>query len=286
MARPSTPAEHIAGRVVLVTGATDGIGRQTALQLGRMGARVLVHGRDPDRGGELVEELKALGVRGAAFFRADFSSLVDVVKLAGALKEATTRLDVLINNAGVFMTERRLTVERHEITFAVNHLAPAALTLWLLPLLTQSAPSRIIFVSSAAHARASLDFGNLQAEKSFDGYGAYALSKLANILFANELAARVRGGGVTVNSMTPGVVATKLLQVGFPGMHGRPVADGAATSVFLASDPSLTMVTGTYFADRRPVQPAALARDPEARRHLWAATEALLRQAGAWRDVD
>jgi len=87
MARPSTPAEHIAGRVVLVTGATDGIGRQTALQLGRMGARVLVHGRDPDRGGELVEELKALGVRGAAFFRADFSSLVDVVKLAGALKE-------------------------------------------------------------------------------------------------------------------------------------------------------------------------------------------------------
>jgi len=286
MARPSTPADHIAGRVVLVTGATDGIGRQTALQLGQMGARVLVHGRDPDRGAGLVAELKAAGARGAACFRADFSSLADVVRLAGAVKEATTRLDVLINNAGVFMNERRLTIERHEITFAVNHLAPAALTLWLLPLLTNSAPSRALFVSSAAHLRARLDFGNLQAEKSFDGYGAYALSKLANVLFANELAARVRGTGVTVNSLHPGVIQTTLLRDGCPGMRGRSGGDGAATSVYLASDPGLTMVTGTYFADRRQSQPSPLARDPEVRRHLWAATEALLRQAGAWRDVD
>lgn len=286
MAKPSTPAEHIAGRVVLVTGATEGIGRQTALQLAGMGARVLVHGRDPQRGALLVDELQQLGSRGAAFFRADFVSLADVVRLAGAVKEATTRLDVLINNAGTFMTERRLTIEKHETTFAVNHLAPAALSLWLLPLLTNSAPSRILFVSSAAHLRARLDFGNLQGEKSFDGYGAYALSKLANVLFANELAARVRGMGVTVNSLHPGVVETKLLQVGFPGMRGRPVADGAATCVYLASDPGLTMVTGSYFVDQRPAQASPVARDPEARRHLWAATEALLRQAGAWRDVD
>jgi retinol dehydrogenase 14 len=286
MARPSTPADHIAGRVVLVTGATDGIGRQTAVQLAQMGARVLVHGRDPGRGADLVEELQTLGSRGAAFFRADFTSIADVVRLAGAVKEVTTRLDVLINNAGVFMTERRLTIEKHEYTFAVNHLAHAALTLWLLPLLTHSAPSRIICVSSAAHMRARLDFGNLQGEKSFDGYGAYALSKLANILFANELAARVRGTGVTVNSMTPGVIATKLLRIGFPGMQGRPVADGAATIVLLASDPGLTMVTGAFFADRRQAMPSPVARDAEARRHLWAATEALLRQAGAWRDVE
>lgn len=286
MVRPSTPADHIAGRVVLVTGATDGIGRQTALQLARMGARVLVHGRDERRGAELVDELKAIGSRGAAFFRAEFTSLADVVRLAGAVKEAATRLDVLINNAGVFMTERKLTVERHEVTFAVNHLAHAALSLWLLPLLTNSAPSRIICVSSAAHVRAKLDFGNLQAEKSFDGYGAYALSKLANVLFANELAARVRGAGVTVNSLHPGVIETKLLSVGFPDMQGRPVADGAATVVYLASEPSLTMVTGAYFSDRRQTPPSPVARDPEARRHLWAATEALLRQAGAWRDVE
>jgi len=270
----------------MVTGATDGIGRQTALELARMGARVLVHGRDEARGAELVNELRTLGSRGAAFFRADFTSLADVVRLAGAVKEATARLDVLINNAGVFMTERRLTVEKHEVTFAVNHLAHAALTLWLLPLLTNSAPSRIICVSSAAHMRARPDYANLQGERSFDGYGAYALSKLANILFANELAARVRGMGVTVNSMTPGVIATKLLRVGFPDLRGRPVADGAATTVYLASDPGLTMVTGSYFVDRRQAQPSPVARDPEARRHLWAATEALLRQAGAWRDVE
>jgi NAD(P)-dependent dehydrogenase (short-subunit alcohol dehydrogenase family) len=276
----------MAGRVVLVTGATDGIGRQTALQLARMGARVLVHGRDERRCVAVVDELKAAGARGAAFFRADFTSLADVIRLAGAVKEATTRLDVLINNAGVFMTERKLTAERHEVTFAVNHLAHAALSLWLLPLLTSSAPSRIIFVSSAAHMRARLDFGNLEGEKSYDGYGAYALSKLANILWAHELAARVRGSGVTVNSLHPGVIETKLLTAGFPDLQGRPVEEGAATSVHLASEPSLTMVTGAYFSDRRQTQPSTLARDPEARRHLWAATEALLRQAGAWRAID
>jgi len=254
--------------------------------LARMGARVMVHGRDEARGAEVVRELKAIGSRGTAFFRADFASLADVVRLAGAVKESTTRLDVLINNAGVYMTERKLTVERHELTFAVNHLAHAALSLWLLPLLRNSAPSRIIFVSSAAHLRARLEFGNLQGEQSFDGYGAYALSKLANILFASELAARVRGTGVTANSLHPGVIQTKLLGIGFPDTEGRPVEDGAATSVYLASDPSLTMVTGAYFADRRQTQPSALARDPEARRHLWAATEALLRQAGAWRDLE
>jgi NAD(P)-dependent dehydrogenase (short-subunit alcohol dehydrogenase family) len=282
---PFSPADRITGRVVLITGATDGIGRAMALQLGQMGARVLVHGRDPARGAEVVKQLEGLGARGAALVTGDFSSLAEVIRLAGAVTEATSRLDVLINNAGVYMNERRLTSDRHEMTFGVNHLAHAALTLWLLPLLTKSAPSRILIVSSAAHARAKLDFGNLQAEKSFDPYGAYALSKLANILFAAELAERIRGSGVTVNSLHPGVIQTKLLRAGFPDTRGRPTAEGAAVGVYLASTPDITMTTGAYFENRRPATPAPIARDRDARRHLWAATEALLRQAGAWRDA-
>ena len=261
------------GSTVLVTGATDGIGKETARALARNGARILVHGRDPRRTTATCEELRTGGAMAEPVV-ADLSSLSEVRALADEVRSRTDRLTVLVHNAGVFMKQRQLSPDGFELTFAVNHLAPFLLTALLRGLLTDSAPARVVTVSSVAHQRARLEFDNLQGERSFDGYRAYATSKLANVLFAFELAARLRMDRVTSNALHPGVVTTKLLYEGF-GTTGINPADGARTSVFLASSPEVEGITGMYYENSRPARVAPAAEREELREKLWTVSEQL-----------
>jgi len=244
------------------------------MELARRGMRVLVHGRSPDRVAAVAGEINRMG-GAAAPLVADLASLRQVRELARAVTAATDRLDVLVNNAGVYRHQRELTEDGLETTFAVNHLAPFLLTTLLLDLLHDSAPARVITVSSIAHTRGRIDFDNLQGERRFDGYGAYAASKLANILFTRALAGRLAGTGVTANALHPGVVSTKLLREGF-GTSGIGVAEGAATSVYLATAPEVGSVSGEYFVNRRAVKPATSALDDALAERLWRESERLV----------
>ena len=256
-------------KIVLITGSTDGIGRQTAVELAIQGATVLVHGRDASRGKAVVEEIQSsTGNRNVDLFIADFSSMEQVRKLAAEVCSRYDRLDVLLNNAGLFMNERTLTEDGFEMTYAVNHLAPFLLTNLLLDLLKKSAPARIITVSSQAHTRGRIDFENLQAEKNFSAYYAYALSKLANVLFSNQLARQLEGTGVTSNTLHPGIVGTKLLRTGF-NIEGTSTADGAETLVYLASAPEAEGMTGRYFQDKTAVPSSPATYDVDLQQQLW-----------------
>lgn len=235
-------------KIVLITGSTDGIGKQTALDLAQRGATVLIHCRDLKRGKVVMDEIiRQTANSNIDLFISDFSSLKQVKKLAEEIKSKHDYLDVLINNAGVYMKQRILTKDGYEMTFQVNHLAHFLLTNLLLDLIEKSAPARIINVSSMAHSN-GIDFNDLQSEKSYSAYGAYALSKLANILFTFKLAADLKNTGVTVNCLHPGVINTKLLREGF-GSMGRDVKFGAKIPVYLASSPGVTALTGKFFSD-------------------------------------
>jgi NAD(P)-dependent dehydrogenase (short-subunit alcohol dehydrogenase family) len=263
------------GKAVLVTGSTDGIGRQTALELARMGARVLVHGRSRQKTDRVRDELRK-AVPGAKVDAVvgDLAELAQVRALAREVESLTDRLHVLLHNAGVFVHERQLTPEGFETTFAVNHLAPFLLTHLLRPLLERAAPSRVVVVSSIAHQRGQLDFDNLQAERRFNGYGAYATSKLANVLFASALAERWAPLRITAYSLHPGVISTKLLKEGF-GAEGDSVEEGARTSVHVASAPGLEELNGKYFVRSREATPSPAAQDKALRDRLWEVSEKL-----------
>lgn len=262
--------------MILVTGATDGIGRETALELVQRGAEVIVHGRSPEKVertcGQIRATVKGATVEGVV---ADFASLAQVRALGEEVLRRFPRVDVLLNNAGVYMHQRVITGDGFETTFQVNHLAPFLLTQLLLPLLEKSAPARIVTVSSIAHRSAELELGDLQLEHDFDGYRAYANSKLANVLFTFELARRLQGRGVTANCLHPGVIDTKLLREGFGG-GGRTVVEGAATSVFLATSEEVANVTGKYFASSREAEVAAAAKDEGLQRALWRESERMV----------
>ena len=261
--------------VVLITGSTDGIGRQAALELAALGATVLVHGRDEARGQNVVEEIrKATGNQNVELFIADFTSQQQVRRLASEVSRRYDKLHVLINNAGVFLNERKLTANGFETTFAVNHLAPFLLTNLLLDLLKRSAPARIITVSSVTHTQAKLDFTNLQSEKRFGGYSSYAVSKLANILFAYELAERLAGTGVTSNCLHPGVIGTKLLRASF-NMGGASTADGAETLMYLATSPDVKGTSGKYYQEKKETLSSPPTHDLQLRKKLWEVSEAL-----------
>lgn len=233
-------------KIVLITGSTDGIGKQTAIELAQKGATVLIHGRELKRTmaaeDEIVQQSNNSSINS---FIADFSSLKQVKELAEKIKAKHDRLDVLINNAGVYMKKRISSDDGYEMTFQVNYLAHFLLTNLLLDLLKQSAPSRIINVSSMAHS-SSIDFNDLQSEKNYSAYGAYALSKLANILFTFKLSENLKDTGVTANCLHPGVINTKLLREGFGSMGGN-VKDGAKIPVFLASSKKVDDVTGKFY---------------------------------------
>ena len=263
------------GRVVLITGSTDGIGRQTAKELAKMGATVLLHGRNASKGAQVKDEImRQTANANIDFFTANLANLDEVRHLAVAIQQKYDSLHVLINNAGVFEGKRRLSKDGFEMTFAVNYLAHFLLTCLLKNLITKSAPARIINVSSMAHSN-ELDFTNLQGEKGYSGYTAYAYSKLCNILFTFKLAKLLQGKWVTVNCLHPGVVSTKLLHAGW-GMGGSSVEQGARTSVYLASSSEIENVTGKYFFDMQgESQPARIAFDQNVQNQLWHLSEKL-----------
>lgn len=260
----------IEGKVILITGATDGIGKQTALELAQMGAQILVHGRDLDKTAKTCEELKLQTDNDAIFgFVADFADLNQVRKLVREVTNRFDHLDVLVNNAGTYFKQRLLSAQGYELNFAIGHLAPFLLTNLLLDILLKSPSSRIVTVSSSAHASAVVDFDNLQGEKHFDGWQAYCLSKLGNLYMAFELADHLRDTKVSSNALHPGTIDTKLYRsTGFT-YNSRSVVDGAVTSVYLASDPEVEGISGKYFIKKKAVNPAAIAMDNQLRLRFW-----------------
>ena len=257
------------GKTILITGATDGIGEETAHQLAEMGARILIHGRNRDKARRVQQEIiQQTGNQQVEVLLADLSLMDNVRTLVKDVKQRVDHLDVLINNAGVYMEEKVITSEGFELTFAVNHLAPFLLTNLLLDRIKQSAPARIITVSSSAHGSARLDLDNLNAEKKFHGWGAYCVSKLGNLLFAFALARRLTGTQVTSNALHPGTINTKMLQKAW-GMMGRPVKEGAATPVYLASSPEVADVTGEYFVKKENARPSEQSRDKALQEKFW-----------------
>jgi len=261
-------------KTVLITGATDGIGKRTAVELAGMGANLILHGRNKSRGEELVAEIRKENKSNSVdYVNADLTSLSQVKRLAGEISDAYKKIDVLINNAGVFMRGQTYSKDGIETTFAVNHMAHFSLSLQLLPLLLNAKQGRIITVSSVAHTNSPrIDFTDMQEINSYIDYSAYALSKLANVLFANELARLLADSSVTSNSLHPGVITTKLLYAGF-GISGSPLEEGCKTSVFLASDPSLSNASGKYYSNSKEAEPSPFSYDPTTRKNLWNLSE-------------
>ena len=266
---------QIPEQTVLVTGANAGIGRATATELARAGMRVLMACRSAERGAEARAAVVAeVPNARTELLIADLSSGEGVRSLAAQTLQHTDHLDVLVNNAGVFTRQHVPTVDGLETQFAVNHLAPFLLTHLLRDLLVQSAPARVVTVSSEAHKRGQIRFDDLQGEQDYSGMKAYSQSKLANLLFNRELARRLGGTGVTANALHPGVIGTRLLFTGFAPLRLlRPFLKtperGARTSVFLATVPAVERLTGLYFIDFEPARPSPAARDDGAARRLW-----------------
>ena len=261
-------------KTVLITGSTDGIGKETARQLALKGWQVIIHGRSEQRCQNVKNELRKSNENSnIEYVCSDQVHFADIHRLAQAVKERFGALNVLINNAGVFESKQQFTIDGIERTFAINHLSYFLLTGLLMDILKQNTPARIINVSSMAHA-SQFDFENVRGQKHYSGYEAYAQSKLANILFTFRLAEKLKDEGITVNCLHPGVINTKLLQTGW-GMGGGSVEQGAQTSVYLASSPEVKNITGKYFSDSRVTNPANIADDHETQIRLWRLSESL-----------
>jgi NAD(P)-dependent dehydrogenase (short-subunit alcohol dehydrogenase family) len=276
------------GKICVLTGGTSGIGRATAFGLAQMGATVVVVGRNREKGNALLDEIRtASGNDALSFLEADLSSQDSIRQLAAEIQERYTHLDVLINNAGVFMFKNQATVDGLETTFAVNHLAPFLLTNLLLDLLKASAPARIINVDSDSHERAKIQLDNLQGEKRYAVYRSYGQSKLAMLLCSYELARRLEGTGVTVNALHPGFVATSI-GMNNMGPIGRAIIrsviplfslkpeEGAKTSLYLASSPEVANVTGRYFYKSKQIRSAPLSYDEKLQKQMWDVSEKLV----------
>ena len=273
------------GRTVLVTGATGGIGRATALGLAAKGARLAITGRDRGRTEAAAQEISAAGRGEVDVFVGDMSSQAEVRRLAAETLSALSRIDVLVNNVGGYWSTRHVTADGLEHTFALNHLAPFLLTNLLLERLRDSAPARVVTVSSNAHTQGRIDFGDLQGETAYSGSRAYNQSKLANLLFTYELARRLQGSGVTSNALHPGVVRTSfgaedpgtvqrvLVPLARPFMLS--VQQGAATSVLLASGPKLDGVSGAFFSRGKARKSSRNSYDRTAAARLWQASAEL-----------
>ncbi|XP_038124844.1 retinol dehydrogenase 12-like [Cyprinodon tularosa] len=271
------------GKTVLITGANTGIGKETAIDLAKRGARVILACRDKDRANNAAEEIKKKsGNTNVVVKKLDLASLQSVRLLANDVAANEKRLDILINNAGVMCCPPWKTEEGYDMQFGVNHLGHFLLTNCLLDLLKQSAPSRIVNVSSLAHERGKIDFDDINQQKNYNPWKSYSQSKLANVLFTRELAKKLEGTGVTTYSLHPGVIRTELGRHFFPNMAlwkrvlYTPLSffiknprEGAQTTIYCAVEESLQNESGLYYSDCARKATAPQGRDDEAAKKLW-----------------
>jgi len=270
----------MAGKVVLITGGTGGIGKATAIGLATLGARVGITGRDLASTAESAADVRTASRNSAVdAFAGDMSSQVEVRRLAASVLDTYPKLHVLVNNVGGFWAHRHPTADGLEHTFALNHLASFLLTNLLLDRLKACAPARVVTVSSHVQAEGHIAFDDLQGSRNYSGQSAYSQSKLANVMFTNELARRLEGTRVTATSLHPGFVRTDFGaedQAWFFTVISRIVrpflrtpAQGAQTSIYLASSPDVAGVTGQFFADRKPRAANKVAYDTDLAARLW-----------------
>jgi NAD(P)-dependent dehydrogenase (short-subunit alcohol dehydrogenase family) len=267
--------QWIKGKICLVTGASSGIGLATSWQLAKLGATVVMIARDDERGqAGLAKVIEKSGNTNTQLLMADFASLAQVRSLALKVKAQFPALHILINNAAIIPPKRETSEDGYEMQFQVNHLAPFLLTNLLLPLMKTSQPARIINVSSMVHSWGTIDFDDLQSKRNYDPAGVYSMTKLANILFTTQLHRDLKNTSITVNSLHPGVINTRLNNI-YMGSSGPGNADevelerGAATTVYLAASEDVTTTSGKYFANLQEKQPSASSQDAETARHLW-----------------
>lgn len=258
---PSTPTA--AQRIALVTGSTDGLGREVARRLAAAGAHVIIHGRNVERGREVVNEIAAAGKGSARFYRADFASLAEVRRLADEIVRDYGRLDLLVNNAGIIAGERQVSKDGHELTFAVNYLSGYLLTYRLLPLIEKGRSPRIVNVSSLAAS--PIDFADVMLERGYSSGRAYGQSKLAQVLFTIDLAEDVKGKGIVVQALHPATYMNTTMVTASGGTPRSTVEEGAAAVMHVVGTDA---PSGSYFVGQRLGTPHRQAADAEARRQL------------------
>jgi len=289
-------SDHMKDKTVIVTGGNSGIGLETAVGLTRLGAHVVITARNQAKGEAALADIKNRSESDSVeLMLADFSSLASIRSFVEKFKANHDRLDVLVNNAGGINTSRSETLDGFETTFGVNHLGYFLVTNLLLDMVKASAPARVVSVSSGAHLRAKgIDFDDLNADQGYSGMGVYGRSKLANVLFTYELARRIEGSGVTANCLHPGVVRSGfgqnnggLIALVFKSAYTlmtpftKSNAQGAETSIYLASSPEVEGVTGKYFADSRETPSSEASHDEEAAKQLWEISEQMTGLAAA-----
>ena len=280
-----TAKPKMENNVIVVTGATSGIGYYTALELARMGAEVVVVGRNQEKCTTSVDRITAeTGNQKVSFFVADLSSLKEIRSLANQIKDKFDRLDVLVNNAGAFFTRRCVSPDGYEMTLALNHLNYFYLTNLLLDLIDQSKAGRIVNVSSMAHSYGKINFDDLQCKNEFNSMSVYSSSKLANVLFTYELVRRLPETKITVNALHPGFVATNFGKsnggiyhpiFGLAQLAAISPQKGAETSIYLASSPEVEGVTGKYFDRKKAVRSSDLSNNTKLAAQLWLVSEQL-----------
>lgn len=272
--------EIMMGKIVMVTGATGGIGKVTALELAKMGAQMVLVGRSPEKAERTAQEIQIQsGNPQVDFLVADLSSQQDIRRLAAEFNQRYDHLNVLVNNAGAYLNHREESVDGIEMTFALNHLGYFLLTHLLLDALKAGAPARIVNVSSAAHTGARFNLDDVEMKNNFSGWTAYSNSKLANLYFTYALDRRLQGSGITVNALHPGFVDTNF-GVSNGGTFGKVFnviqkvgaispQEGAQTSIYLASSPEVEGISGKYFSKKKPVKSTDVSYDEEAAEMLW-----------------
>jgi len=275
----------------IITGATDGIGKQTALELAKLGYNIGLVGRDQDKGFTVLEEIAtATGNDSLKFFKADLSMIRDLDRLANDIKSEYDSIDILINNAGAYFSEYCVTNEKLEMTFALNHLSYFQLTLLLMDSISSGNKGRVINVASSAHFGAKFDLNDIQMKKRYKGWTAYCNSKLMNILFTYEAHKRFRETGVSFNCLHPGFVDTRfgdnnkglgknILSIG-KKLIAINVIKGASTNVYLASSDEVANLSGRYFDRSRPVKSSKASYSDSKQNSLWSYSEDIINNLG------
>ncbi|KAK0133745.1 Retinol dehydrogenase 12 [Merluccius polli] len=277
--RPWSCTASLEGKTVLITGANTGIGKETALDLAKRGARIIMACRDAERGQAAVKEVVA-GSQNAdvAYMKLDLSDTKSIREFAEAVNQGEPKLNILINNAGIMSIPYGKTADGFEMQIGVNHLGHFLLTHLLIDLMKRSAPARVVTVSSMAHAWGDMNFDDLNSETSYDKKSAYQQSKLANVLFTRSLAKKLEGTGVTAYSLHPGVVQTELWRhlngpqqtiIKMVSPFTKTSVQGAQTSIYCAVDPSLENESGGYYSDCAPASCSRAAQSDESAQRLW-----------------